>query len=124
MIKYLSVDLTARNPILMRITLIIISIFFVQTFYSQVSGCSGDCENGTGIWIDNNGNRYEGKWRNGKRYGEFTYFYKDGDKFTGMVINDTIHGQGVFETTNNKLSGQLKQVFNKNNTYRIILVGK
>tara|TARA_B110000259_G_scaffold149692_1_gene168969 strand:+ start:312 stop:482 length:171 start_codon:yes stop_codon:yes gene_type:complete len=41
-----------------------------------------------------------------------------------MIINVTIRGQGVFETIKNNLSGQLKQVFNKNNTYRIILVGK
>lgn len=41
-----------------------------------------------------------------------------------MLINVTIHGQGVFETINNKLSGRLKQGFNKKNTDRIILVGK
>jgi clan AA aspartic protease (TIGR02281 family) len=108
----------------MKKALTIILLFLIQMVYSQESGCSGDCENGDGIWIDNNGNRYEGNWENGKRYGEFTYFYKDGDKFVGMVINDTIHGQGVFETINNKLSGQLKQVYTKNNTYSIILVGK
>jgi hypothetical protein len=83
-------------------------------------GCSGNCKNGTGICIDNNRNRYEAKWRNGKFYDEITSFYKDGNKFTGMIINVTIRGQGVFETIKNNLYGPLKQVFNKNNTYRII----
>jgi len=97
----------------MKITLTIILLFLAQTVYSQEPGFPEDCENGVGIWIDNNGNRYEGNWRNRKRYGEFTYLYKESDKFTGMVIKDTIHGQGVFETIHNKLSGQLKQGYNK-----------
>jgi hypothetical protein len=41
-----------------------------------------------------------------------------------MVINVTIHGQGIFKTIKNNLYGPLKQVFNKNNTDRIILSGK
>ncbi|PQB08846.1 hypothetical protein BST83_00285 [Polaribacter filamentus] len=48
----------------MKKVLIIILLFLIQIVYRQESGCSVDCENRDGIWIDNNGNRYESNLEN------------------------------------------------------------
>ena len=106
---------------------IILTLLFFSLFsysYAQEPGCSGDCVNGYGIYIDNNGNRFEGNWIKGKRQGEFSYYYSDGDIFKGMVVNDTINGEGFFETNKHKYTGKLKQVYKENKTYNIILSGE
>ena len=60
----------------MKKALAIILLFLIQIVYSQESGCSVDFENRDGIWIDNNGNRYEGNWENGKGYESSPTFIK------------------------------------------------
>lgn len=35
-----------------------------------------------------NGDRYEGGWRGGMRFGQGKYFYYNGDRYEGMWIDD------------------------------------
>ena len=43
-------------------------------------GCiSGDCENGQGTYIWNDGEKYTGEWKNGVRHGQGTFIWNDGE---------------------------------------------
>lgn len=44
-----------------------------------------------------NGDKYEGNWRNGMRYGEGIYFYYNGDKYQGFWIDDRKEGKGTLQ---------------------------
>jgi hypothetical protein len=60
-------------------------------------GCSeGDCYNGYGIYTWNDGTRYEGSFRDGKRDGEGVYYYASGAKYIGSQSSDGRHGWGTY----------------------------
>jgi hypothetical protein len=60
-------------------------------------GCSdGDCYNGYGVYTWNDGTRYEGNFRAGKRDGEGVYYYASGAKYIGSQSNDGRHGWGIY----------------------------
>ena len=60
-------------------------------------GCSeGDCYNGYGIYTWNDGTRYEGNFRDGKREGEGVYYYATGAKYIGSQSGDGRHGWGTY----------------------------
>lgn len=92
--------------------------------FGQSSKCQGDCENGFGIYIDSRGNRYEGTWKEGKKNGLFKYFFADGDRFEGNVVNDLIYGLGTYESSDFRQKGELLQVILPGNNYSIVLNGK
>ncbi|MEM3101644.1 MAG: hypothetical protein QXT99_09890 [Candidatus Nitrosotenuis sp.] len=55
----------------------------------------GNCKNGYGAYVYNSGMKYEGGWKNGKRYGKGTLTYPDGTKYEGEWKNDRMHGFGI-----------------------------
>lgn len=60
-------------------------------------GClEGDCYQGYGIYVWNDGSRYEGNFRNGKRDGEGIYYYPKGAKYIGTQSNGKRHGWGTY----------------------------
>jgi len=60
-------------------------------------GCSeGDCYNSYGVYTWNDGIRYEGNFREGKRDGEGVYYYASGAKYIGSQSNDGRHGWGTY----------------------------
>jgi len=88
---------------------------------TKQEGCiSGDCENGQGTYISQNGatkyvgewkdgkqhgqgtygsfleGEYVGEWKDGKKDGQGTYTYFDGDKYVGQWKDDLMHGQGTY----------------------------
>ncbi len=61
------------------------------------NGCiSGNCVDGTGVYLLPTGDRYEGSFKDGKRGGPGTYLWKDGSKYTGNWENDRQEGQGSY----------------------------
>jgi len=67
---------------------------FVGTV-SATKGCiSGDCDNGFGILVYNDG-RYTGDFKAGKPEGQGTLIWSDGNKYTGAWKNGLAHGYGT-----------------------------
>ena len=63
----------------------------------QVKICDGDCENGTGKKTYQNGDVYEGQFKNGKRHGQGTYTSnRYNRKHIGEWKNDLEDGYGEF----------------------------
>ena len=88
---------------------------------------SGDCENGYGAYIYDNGdkyvgefkkevrngqgvfiwgkgkwegNKYVGEWQNDKMHGQGTLNYANGDKYVGGFKDGTFHGEGTYTEAN------------------------
>ena len=62
---------------------------------------------GTKTWA--NGNRYEGQWRDNNRNGHGTMIFTDGDRYVGQWRNNMPHGRGVYtdhKGLNMKANGQ------------------
>lgn len=59
-------------------------------------GCvTGDCENGTGTYINIDGSSYKGQWRNSKPHGEGIKTDSDGKKYIGQFTNGKADGTGT-----------------------------
>ncbi|CAM1340129.1 MORN repeat-containing protein [Tenacibaculum aestuarii] len=69
---------------------------YITTFtltFAQETGCfSGNCINGEGTFFYTNGDKYEGNWKDGKRYGEGTFYTKSGRKIVGYWKDDNSNG--------------------------------
>ena len=48
----------------------------------------------------NNGDKYVGEWKDGKRHGQGTYTLANGDKYVGEFRNSSYHGQGTYTFAN------------------------
>ncbi len=44
---------------------------------------SGNCKNGYGVFLFANGDKYEGRWKNGKRHGYGVYTWSGGKQYQG-----------------------------------------
>ncbi len=63
---------------------------------SKTTGCiSGDCKNGKGIYVFDNGEKYNGETRNSQRDGKGTYYFVSGEWYTGEWKNNKRNGQGT-----------------------------
>ena len=62
--------------------------------YSQC--ISGNCEDGYGVYVDEDNNRYSGFFKNGMYNGKGTFIYYGGDIYTGNFVDDTFSGQGTY----------------------------
>ena len=91
-------------------------IFFLAIFsFAQIaladgSGVlSGDCENGWGTYRWDNGDQYEGLWKDGQKQGAGTTTYVNGDKYSGHWENDKKNGWGTYTwASGRKYAGQWK----------------
>jgi len=54
----------------------------------------GDCINGKGTYIYDDGSKYIGEYKNGKSHGKGTMIYLDGEKYVGEYQNDLRNGKG------------------------------
>jgi len=69
----------------------------------------GETPHGFGTITFPNGNRYEGRWVNGKRTGPGKYFYSNGSRYEGEVQEGHLHGRGVLTFANgNHYEGEFK----------------
>ena len=75
--------------------------------------CSGDCINGYGTFIYENGDKCVGEWKNALSHGLATLTFGkgkwEGDKYTGEWENDKKHGFGTYTHANgNRYAGEYK----------------
>lgn len=56
----------------------------------------GNCQNGWGAYIANDGGFYLGNFKNGKPHGQGTAIYKMGTKYKGSFVNGKREGQGTY----------------------------
>ena len=57
---------------------------------------SGNCEDGYGVYIDDNGNRYSGFFKDGNYNGQGTLIFNGGDVYKGNFKDDEFSGKGTY----------------------------
>lgn len=86
----------------MKRIIILILLFLPLLSFSQeinyIDGdcVSGNCQNGKGKYVFNNGDTYFGDFVNSKFNGQGKYTYKSGAVYEGSYSNHKRHGKGVF----------------------------
>ena len=66
------------------LTILVIMVITSCSPNIPLFGCiEGDCVEGKGTWLEANGNKYIGTFKNGYRYGNGTLLYPDGEKWEG-----------------------------------------
>lgn len=63
--------------------------------------------------MGNDGDTYEGEWKNNVRHGQGTYTFADGDKYLGNYKDGKRHGQGAYTWSD----GRRETGFYMNNEY-------
>ncbi len=72
-------------------------LILIISFTNAQSGCiSGDCEDGYGVYVWDDGERYEGEWKNGKKHGFGTYFYNKQSIYSGTWKNGQKYYFGTY----------------------------
>ena len=56
----------------------------------------GDCVNGTGTFMQPNGSKYTGRFKDGMPHGKGVVHLANGDSYSGEWQNDRMHGRGVY----------------------------
>lgn len=73
----------------------------LTTFCFGQTGCTiGDCQNGKGRFIYDNGDKYIGEFKNSVPHGRGAYYNKDGSMYKGPFVNGKRQGYGTFIWTN------------------------
>jgi hypothetical protein len=71
---------------------------------SQLPACQGSSPsrwtNCTGRWLNTNGDKYEGEWRDGKPSGFGVQTFASGEKYTGTWKDGKVEGQGALTAAN------------------------
>ncbi len=75
-----------------------ISGIFAADLYSEC--LDGDCENGIGTMMWEDGTQYTGEWENGQQSGLGTMRWENGDEYTGSWENDLMNGEGTYHWDN------------------------
>ena len=76
--------------------LILIAFLNFFAFSMLTAQCkSGNCKNGTGIFIYPSGAKYIGQFKNGEISGVGACYYTDGKKYQGEWRNRFPHGKGT-----------------------------
>ncbi len=65
--------------------------------YAPSEKCkSGNCYNGSGTFVYDDGSKYSGEFRKGVRHGQGTYYYTDGNRYEGAWVDGDRTGKGTF----------------------------
>ncbi len=77
-------------------------------YYSTGSVYVGEWKNNVkhgdhGVYQWRDGDRYEGRYENGKRSGKGTYYWKSGDRYEGEWENDKRNGEGTLYDSDGKI---------------------
>jgi len=81
--------------IMKRLLLILLCLPMIG--FGQQTGCiSGDCENGYGTYVWENGSKYKGEWRNGEMHGLGTLTWTTGGVYKGEWKDGVRFGAGAY----------------------------
>ncbi len=78
----------------------------------------GDCDNGKGIWLENNGYSYVGEFKNGRKHGQGVdrFGNESGYRiYNGSFINGSYDGDGVLYINNGQESPYIFGTFKNGN---------
>lgn len=68
------------------------------------TGCTrGDCNNGYGTYLYENGDNYIGDWNNGKKEGKGIFNWADGSHYNGDWVAGVIQGMGIYTDADGKI---------------------
>lgn len=101
----------------MQKSLLFLSLYFIPFSVSIAQCLSGDCTNGTGMILFDNGDRYAGRFSKGKPEGRGIFYYSNGTRFDGSfnrgkpvgagkmiysngIVQDGHWNKGIFEQKN------------------------
>ena len=73
----------------------LILFFCLSPFFLDAQCVSGNCRDGSGIYIYPSGNKYVGQFTDGRITGIGTCYYTDGSKYQGEWLNGLPEGKGV-----------------------------
>lgn len=69
---------------------------YIDASTSSAKGCiTGNCTDGYGIYVWDNGEKYEGFWKNDHRSGQGTNYFVSGEKYIGEWKDDLRSGHGT-----------------------------
>lgn len=73
-------------------------------------GCiKGDCTNGFGVYVYENGDIYTGNFKEDKREGDGSFLYENKEVFKGLYSQDSRNGKGIYKFKNgDSYSGNFK----------------
>jgi hypothetical protein len=90
-----------RSPIILPKTLFFIVIFLSGISSVSMANCvQGNCNNGKGVYITPDGNKYIGVFKNSKIHGEGKWVSRHGDSYKGQFANGRSEGKGKLELAN------------------------
>ena len=71
--------------------------FFLYTASFAYSECiQGNCSSGQGTFVFDDGGKYVGEWKDGKRHGQGTKTLANGNKYVGEFKDSKATGRGTF----------------------------
>ncbi len=77
-----------------------------QYRYDSTGCINGDCQDGVGVYVWEDGSRYEGEHQDGQRHGKGIHYYVGGGKFVGQFKYNRREGFGTYYYPNgNKFQG-------------------
>ena len=76
------------------LSLVLVLIFSFSAFADEC--VSGDCVNGYGTYVWDNGDQYVGGYKDNLYHGQGTFTSNNGDQYVGGWKNDKMHGQGTY----------------------------
>ncbi len=83
--------------LMLLIGLVTIGISQTDSAAKNKNGClSGNCENGYGVKVWNNGARYEGNFKSGLMEGKGKCYFGTGDSWDGDWKADKMNGKGTY----------------------------
>jgi len=89
---------------------LLLSSFIIQSYSQSKTGCiSGNCANGFGVFIFENGDKYEGIFENNKLSGFGIYTEINGNIYKGYFSDNKFNGIGEYTAVNgNRYIGEFK----------------
>lgn len=74
--------------------------------FSKFGCISGSCDNGAGLYLWRNGNKYQGQWKNGKQHGSGVFSWSNGSVSYGDYKDGKRSGFGSYETAEHTYLGE------------------